>query len=161
MQSIHLGTSLLTLPCAFVQELVRLHGGTLTVTSTTEDETPGSHGSHFTVRLPLGKEHIAPAHIVQNPSELPQHRQYARGIVEEATHWASMGRPDELTPSESSDSGGSTDSGSRMDPNTLFFVKSDVILLGEWRVVRLCGYLRICIDRYLPGKWMIMEICAE
>lgn len=109
---------------------MRLHGGTLTVSSSTEDETPGYHGSRFTVRLPLGKDHIAPSHIVQDLSELPHHRRYARGIVEEATHWASMGCPDELTPSEASDSGGSSDSGSRMDASTLFFVKSDVILLG-------------------------------
>ena len=101
------------------------------MTSTTEDENPESHGSHFIVRLPLGKDHIAPSHIVQKTGELSTNRPYARGIVEEALHWASMGRPDELTPSDSSDSGGSSDSGSRMDPSTLFFVKSDVILLGE------------------------------
>ena len=119
------------------QELVKLHGGTLTATSTTEEESSDNHGSCFTVALPLGKDHLPAAHVLQNFSELPQHRLYARGIVDEATQWA-IRQPDERTPSEASDSGGSSESGGKMDPSTLFFVKSDVILLGAFFVRHYC-----------------------
>lgn len=100
------------------------------MTSITEEDSPDDHGSCFTVALPLGKAHLPPAHIVQGDSgDLPRHRLYARGIVDEAIQWSSR-QPDERTPSDCSDSGGSSESG-KMDPTTLFFVKSDVILLGK------------------------------
>ncbi|THH05145.1 hypothetical protein EW145_g5011 [Phellinidium pouzarii] len=115
---------------ALTKELVRLHGGNLSVTSITEEESSDDHGSCFTVSLPLGKDHLPPAHIVrENSSDLPRHRLYARGIVDEAIQWSSR-QPDERTPSDCSDSGGSSESG-KMDPTTLFFVKSDVILLVD------------------------------
>ncbi|KAI5119585.1 hypothetical protein M0805_006470 [Coniferiporia weirii] len=114
---------------ALTKELVKLHGGSLSVRSVTEEESAEEHGSCFTVVLPLGKEHLPEAHIVQDITDLPRHRLYARGIVDEAIQWSSR-QPDERTPSESSDSGGSSESG-KMDPTTLFFVKSDVILLVD------------------------------
>lgn len=102
------------------------------MTSVTESESPDNHGSCFIVTIPIGKDHLPTAHIIQQPNDLPQHRLYARGIVDEANNWTTR-PPEERTPSEqseSSDSGGSSE-GSRMDPSTLFFVKSDVILLGQ------------------------------
>ncbi|KAL5490593.1 hypothetical protein ACEPAI_5427 [Sanghuangporus weigelae] len=115
---------------SLTRELVKLHGGTLTVVSATAQDSPTDHGSCFTVTLPLGRDHLPAAHIVQNVADVPQNRLYARGIVDEATHWSSR-HPDERTPSDTSDSGGSSDSGGRMDPSTLFFVKSDIILLVD------------------------------
>ncbi|KAL5511938.1 hypothetical protein ACEPAH_5157 [Sanghuangporus vaninii] len=115
---------------ALTRELVKLHGGTLTVTSATAQESPTDHGSCFTVTLPLGRDHLPAAHIVQSVADVAQNRLYARGIIDEATHWSSR-HPDERTPSDTSDSGGSSDSGGRMDPSTLFFVKSDIILLVD------------------------------
>src|SRR5260370_42063624 len=45
------------------QELVRLHGGTISVHSTTVTEsTDGSHGTIFPVTIPRGKDHIPSAH---------------------------------------------------------------------------------------------------
>ncbi|KAH8117651.1 hypothetical protein DFH11DRAFT_1724631 [Phellopilus nigrolimitatus] len=114
---------------ALTKELVRLHRGNLTVSSFTEGESPDNHGSCFTIVLPLGKDHLPEGHIVQDNADAPQHRLYARGIVDEATQW-SWRPPDLRTPSESSDSGGSSESG-KMDPTTLFFVKSDVVLLVD------------------------------
>lgn len=117
------------------KELVKLHGGTLTVSSVTVAESPDEHGSIFTTTIPLGKDHLPPSHIIQGSDDfLPQSRTYARGIVDEAVHWSNR-TPNGSTPSESSDSGGSSEGG-RMDPSTLFFLKSDVILLGQ------------CITRY-------------
>ncbi|KAL5528950.1 hypothetical protein ACEPAG_4924 [Sanghuangporus baumii] len=115
---------------ALTRELVKLHGGTLTVVSATVQESPTDHGSCFTVTLPLGRDHLHAAHIVQSVADVPQKRLYARGIVDEATYWVSR-HPDERTPSDTSDSGGSSDSSGRMDPSTLFFVKSDIILLVD------------------------------
>lgn len=115
---------------------MKLHGGTLSVISKTEDEDPEDYGSCFTVTLPLGKDHLPSAHIIHDDGDIPHQRFYARGIIDEATHWSSR-QPDERTPSESSDSGGSSE-GSRMDPSTLFFAKSDIILLGEYDDSSLC-----------------------
>lgn len=99
------------------------------------ESTDGSHGSIFTVTLPLGKDHLSPSHIDDAVSERHRHQIYARGIVEEATQWS---RPSDLvkTPSDCSDSGGSSSDGSRLDSSTLFFLKKDVILLGGHAVLR-------------------------
>lgn len=123
------------------------------VESQSKEESPDKHGSTFTVALPLGKDHLPAAHIIQDEGDLPHQRFYARGIIDEATHWASR-QPDERTPSESSDSGGSSE-GSKMDPSTLFFVKSDVILLGASPPF---SYPYALANMSL--KWMIMLICA-
>ncbi|KAF8576294.1 hypothetical protein K439DRAFT_1640612 [Ramaria rubella] len=115
---------------SLTRELVRLHGGTISVVSRTESESSdGSHGSVFTVTLPLGKDHLPPTHVDDTMSETHRHQHYARGIVEEATHWSRQSDPMK-TPSDSSDSGGSNES-SRMDATTLFFMKKDVLLLVD------------------------------
>lgn len=114
------------------QELVKLHGGSLTVESQTEEVSLEAHGSCFTVTIPLGKDHLYPSQVQDLP-EVPQNRLYGQGLVDEATHW-DVRTFDERTPSEASDSGasgsGNSSDSSKMDPSTLFFVESDVILLG-------------------------------
>ncbi len=66
---------------ALVQELVRLHGGTIAVESTM------GRGSRFTVRLPFGADHL-PAERVQataDPRQSPTVR--AEAYVQEAVSW--------------------------------------------------------------------------
>ena len=63
---------------ALVQELVKLHGGDVSVTS-----EPGS-GSTFTVRLPLGSDHL-PAEQVR--SDRPAHPDHAAAFLDEAHRW--------------------------------------------------------------------------
>jgi beta-glucanase (GH16 family) len=126
------------------QELVKLHGGRIELTSKTQAESPDDHGSTFTVILPLGKDHIPTEHIIQDATVTSGSLLYAKGIVEEATHWTSRPPSDERTPSDSSESTGSSSDGNRFDPNTLFFMKSDVIFLGmiyacRWVEMRLGG----------------------
>lgn len=72
-------------------------------------------------------------HIIQASQHVGTDLLYARGIVDEATHWSTRPSIDEKTPSDSSDSAVSSGEGSRMDPNTLFFVKGDVILLSTFK----------------------------
>jgi len=97
------------------------------VSSITQSESRDrSHGSIFTVLLPLGKDHLPPTHVDDSMSEEHRHQHYARGIVEEATQWVRHPDPLVKTPSESSDSGGSSED--KVD--AMFFMKKDVLLLG-------------------------------
>jgi len=64
---------------ALVQELVRLHGGTLTVQS-----TPG-RGSAFTVTIPKGRAHLAPGSATGIEGEKKPSR--ASAYLDEALSW--------------------------------------------------------------------------
>jgi len=76
---------------ALVQELVRLHGGSVSVQSVPNE------GSRFTVGIPLGRAHLDPAHI-QQPAPLAFTRTSAESFVEEALRWL----PDAARADESS-----------------------------------------------------------
>ncbi|HWE00169.1 MAG TPA: ATP-binding protein, partial [Bryobacteraceae bacterium] len=64
---------------ALVQELVKLHGGTITV------ESRAGKGSAFLVRIPFGCAHLSENHI-NAKSEAPEPNR-ARAYVEEALRW--------------------------------------------------------------------------
>ena len=65
---------------ALVQELVKLHGGTIEVASTV------GAGSAFTVRIPLGSGHL-PADRIASPRALVANALGAESFVEEALRW--------------------------------------------------------------------------
>ena len=65
---------------ALVQELVRLHGGTVSV------ESEVGRGSAFTVRIPLGKEHL-PAERIEAARRLASTGVRADAFVQEALRW--------------------------------------------------------------------------
>jgi PAS domain S-box-containing protein len=65
---------------ALVQELARLHGGTVTVTSSL------GRGSTFTVTIPLGKDHL-PADRIQARPGLQSTALFGETYVEEAQRW--------------------------------------------------------------------------
>jgi PAS domain S-box-containing protein len=74
---------------ALVQELVKLHGGTITVASVVGE------GSTFTVTIPLGKAHLDPDRIGKIPS-LASTAMSHEAFVEEAIRWL----PDKAAPDD-------------------------------------------------------------
>ena len=67
---------------SLVQELVRLHGGSISVASEVDA------GSTFTVRLPLGRAHLAPESVVPE-HEAPAAPRGPSPFLEEALGWLS------------------------------------------------------------------------
>jgi len=70
---------------ALIQELVKLHGGTVAVTSRP------AQGSTFTVSLPLGTAHLAPERIDATSSGAST-RLGAAPFIDEASQWVNAGR---------------------------------------------------------------------
>jgi PAS domain S-box-containing protein len=73
---------------ALVQELVKLHGGTIRVESRLE------HGTTFVVTIPLGKEHL-PADRIAAPGAVAPPAAVAAPFLEEALHWLPEGQSPE------------------------------------------------------------------
>ncbi len=69
---------------ALVQELVRLHGGTIFADSVL------GQGTSFTLRLPYGDGHLDPGQVRGEPTGSP--RVYAQAMVEEALRWLPEGQ---------------------------------------------------------------------
>ena len=67
---------------ALVQELLKLHGGSIGV------ESRLGEGTNFTVRLPLGSSHLPAEHIRSSAEHSPAALD-AAAYVEEALHWIS------------------------------------------------------------------------
>lgn len=65
---------------ALVQELVRLHQGSVDLASTK------GRGTTFTVRLPFGSAHLPPAQIEGTRTQIPNNTR-ADAFVSEALHW--------------------------------------------------------------------------
>src|SRR5262249_26354298 len=72
---------------SLVQELVKLHGGTITA------ESAVNHGTRFRVRVPLGSSHL-PQHQLLGGGETTAHETSASPYVAEALSWLSTGPPD-------------------------------------------------------------------
>ena len=66
---------------ALVQELAKLHGGSVRV------ESSYGHGSRFTVSIPLGSAHLPAAHVVIRQSTPSAMTAAASAYVEEALRW--------------------------------------------------------------------------
>ncbi|KAG8992908.1 hypothetical protein FRB90_000870, partial [Tulasnella sp. 427] len=101
---------------ALTRELVKLHGGYITLESTPEDKDnpKSSHGSTFTVHIPLGREHLPAANVEEDSPVLRNGpRAYGRAMIEEAKRWNNIRLPgDERDRTESGGSEINTNSNS-------------------------------------------------
>jgi signal transduction histidine kinase len=71
---------------ALVHELVKLHGGEITV------ESQVGAGTTFTISIPFGDAHLAPEHLVAEREGVP--RSDRKAYVEEALGWLRRPEPD-------------------------------------------------------------------
>ncbi|CAE6473009.1 unnamed protein product [Rhizoctonia solani] len=140
----------LTKASTFKQELVRLHGGTLTVESKFGETKGDDHGSTFYVTIPLGRAHLPDSHIYDERHEhasafYGRDWSYARSFVEEVAQWNQSDSAPQ-TPSDGVDSLPST-TGTRVDP-AIYFTKSDKILIvddnGDMRVYMQQIFSKFC-----------------
>ncbi|KAG9051349.1 hypothetical protein FS837_008444 [Tulasnella sp. UAMH 9824] len=75
---------------ALTRELVKLHGGYITLESTPEDkDNPDApHGSTFTVHIPLGHEHLPSGNVEEDTTGVRAGpRAYGRAMIAEAKAW--------------------------------------------------------------------------
>ncbi|KAF8312814.1 hypothetical protein DL93DRAFT_2168193 [Clavulina sp. PMI_390] len=141
---------------ALTKELVRLHGGHITVTSEeqqkqgdhasawnplfgprTDMESPDElddrpHGSTFTINIPMGHSHIPKTHLDETPHAASTRRSYARGIVDEAAQWG-RGTPTSGEAQTPSDTTSSSDEllGTFTSAEAVFFTKEDVVMIVD------------------------------
>ena len=67
---------------ALIQELVRIHGGNISVQSEL------GKGSLFEVQIPLGKNHLSPEFVFDSDAEAFPKSRFAAAFAEEAARWA-------------------------------------------------------------------------
>lgn len=128
---------------ALCSELVQVLGGRLEIESSTAAESPtGESGSTFSVFLKYGRGHL-PEGLVDDARGSTGAfvcSAYSKGIVDEAGRWATTNGSGSvrtnssagaLSTSAHSDSGLSTADSSKVDVSTLFWDKSNVILLVD------------------------------
>nr|XP_019044826.1 hypothetical protein I302_06740 [Kwoniella bestiolae CBS 10118]OCF23756.1 hypothetical protein I302_06740 [Kwoniella bestiolae CBS 10118] len=123
---------------ALIKELIKLHGGVMAIESKTAVESgDGTHGSTFSVRIPLGTSHLPPDAIEDEQTTQNAQTTYGQGIIDEAMQWTRDRRNSSGTPSlESPELGSaleeiSSRSSKSLDPSTLYFKKEDVIMLVD------------------------------
>ncbi|WVQ95095.1 hypothetical protein IAU59_002189 [Kwoniella sp. CBS 9459] len=122
---------------ALIKELIKLHGGTMSIESNTAEESlDGAHGSTFVVRIPLGSSHLPPDALESGPMVKSSQANYGQGMVDEAMQWTRnrMSSAESISDETLSDNtvGETNSSGSKsLDPSTLYFKKEDVILLVD------------------------------
>ncbi|GMK53719.1 hypothetical protein CspeluHIS016_0103050 [Cutaneotrichosporon spelunceum] len=121
----------------FTKKLVQLHHGSFNIESrTAEESADGSHGTCFTVSLPLGTEHLPSDSVetshVSDGTPLQQFHQSVLDSMSRA-HWASTSIPKEDALNRSTPSRPfSTDLPSRgIDPSTVYFQSTDIVLLVD------------------------------
>nr|XP_019011586.1 uncharacterized protein I206_03688 [Kwoniella pini CBS 10737]OCF50367.1 hypothetical protein I206_03688 [Kwoniella pini CBS 10737] len=123
---------------ALVKELIKLHGGAMSINSVTALESvDGSHGSTFAVRIPLGSDHL-PSDAVEDDQIVSKHSQttYGQGIIDEAIQWTRDRDHSNASSVDGSEIGSTseetTSRGSKsLDPSTLYFKREDVIMLVD------------------------------
>ncbi|CED85098.1 histidine kinase [Phaffia rhodozyma] len=117
-------------------ELINLHSATLSVTSSTAEESEtGAHGSTFTVQIPYGRAHL-PVAQVEDTRDLSTGITYGQGIIDEASRWYKNGSGSNTDSNNGSanlsDGGLSSDSSSPIDVNALYWNKHrDSILVVD------------------------------
>ncbi|QRW07342.1 protein-histidine kinase [Ceratobasidium sp. AG-Ba] len=148
---------------ALTKELVRLHGGTLSVISQTAEDSPnGDHGSTFAVRIPLGRAHLPDSHVHDEQVEhvssyFGRDWSYARTFVEEVTQWTAQSDSTPQTPSEGPESLPSLQ-GARVDP-AIYFAKTDKILIvddnSDMRTYMRQIFSRFCTLTAVWNHWIL------
>ncbi|WWC90485.1 uncharacterized protein L201_005421 [Kwoniella dendrophila CBS 6074] len=121
---------------AFIKELIKLHGGVLSIHSQTALESvDGQHGSTFSVKIPLGAQHLPSDDVQDDQIVKTTQTTYGQEIIDEAMQWT---RDRENSNSSSVDGFsevGSIETTSRssrsLDPSTLYFKKEDTIMLVD------------------------------
>lgn len=82
-------------------------------------------------------DHLAPGSVHLEDEFGSSRRRYGQGIVNDAMMWSStaFGNGDMTPASESgsiaSDASGTGSSGSRLDPTTMFFKRTDIVLIAD------------------------------
>ncbi|KAF8312813.1 hypothetical protein DL93DRAFT_2228831 [Clavulina sp. PMI_390] len=138
---------------ALTKELVRLHGGRITVTSleqqrstntfpwdlpsSTDANSPDElddrpHGSTFTIVIPMGHSHIPKTHLDDTVHTMSSRRRYARGIIDEAAQWGhgTPGSGEVQTPSDTTTASDEL-LGSLGSAEAVFFTREDVVLVVD------------------------------
>ncbi|WRT68535.1 uncharacterized protein IL334_005512 [Kwoniella shivajii] len=122
---------------ALIKELIKLHGGTMSIDSTTADESKdGSHGSTFSVRIPLGSGHLPPGSVDEVAATQATQTTYGQSIIDEAMQWTRDREHSSTTSLDGSDRSSSPDdplgrNSKGIDTSTLYFKKEDVIMLVD------------------------------
>ena len=124
---------------ALTKEIVRLHDGELLITSQTAEETGGPHGSTFTIKLPLIERQSA------GDGSSTVFGAYGRQMVEEVMHWGGASTNEARSDIDAASVGTNTEA-SKGD-NTLFFDKTDVLLLVDDNV-ELRTYIKTIFSPY-------------